>query len=336
MKSQNILITGGAGFIGFHLAHRLFKTKNKIVLLDNLNNYYSVKLKRDRLKNLKQKKNFKFYKINLENYSKLESIFKKEKFDIVIHLAAQAGVRYSLINPKSYINRNIIGFFNILDISKKYKVKHFIFASTSSIYGDVKKFPITENSEINKPIQLYAATKGSNELISHAYSKIYKMKITGLRFFTVYGPWGRPDMALYIFTKKIIKNQKIKLFNYGRHIRDFTFVDDIISGIQNIIFKKSKNKLLFNIYNIGNGKPVNLINFLTEIEKNLKKKAKLINEPLQKGDIYKTHASINKIKKDYNYKPRIDFREGIKRFVSWFKAYHQINQNQYKKVIKNK
>ena len=240
---MKILITGAAGFIGYHLTNKLIKTKHKIFGVDNFNNYYSVKLKKDRLKDLtSQKKQFIFYKNDICNKEFINKIFKKNKFDIVINLAAQAGVRYSIKNPESYIRRNIIGYFNILEACRFNKVKHLIYASTSSVYGDSTKFPLSEKLNTNKPLQLYAATKLSNELMAHSYSSLFNFKTTGLRFFTVYGPWGRPDMALFLMTKNIILDKKIKLFNYGNHIRDFTYVDDVIDAILKITLNKKKNQ----------------------------------------------------------------------------------------------
>ena len=326
---MKIFITGVAGFIGFSLAKKLLKTKHKIYGIDNLNNYYDVKLKKARLKELSNSKNkLLFYKNDIKNKKFLSKIFKKEKFDIVVNLAAQAGVRYSIQNPDSYIERNVIGFFNILDLSKEFNVKHLIYASTSSVYGNNKSFPLSEKLQTNKPLQLYAATKLSNELMAYSYSSIYNLKTTGLRFFTVYGPWGRPDMALYIFTKNILEKKKINLFNKGIHVRDFTYIDDIVSGIQKIIFKKTSYK--YQIFNIGNGKAVSLKNYLSEIEKNLNIKAIINKMPLQAGDIVKTHSSIKKIKKIYGYKPITSYKMGIKNFINWFKDYNKIDEKKRK------
>ena len=322
---MKILITGVAGFIGFSLAKELLKTNNKIFGIDNLNNYYDVNLKKARLKQLHKLKNkITFFKRDIKDKKTISKIFKKEKFDVVVNLAAQAGVRYSIQNPGSYIERNIIGFFNILDLCKEYKVKHFIYASTSSVYGDNKSFPLKETHITNKPLQLYAATKLSNELMAYSYSSIHKLKTTGLRFFTVYGPWGRPDMALYIFTKNILNKKPISLFNNGLHVRDFTYVDDIVSGIKKIIFKNVKYK--YQIFNIGNGKAVSLMNYLREIEKNLNVKAKIKKVPLQAGDIIKTHSSVKKIHKIYGYQARTSYKKGIKNFIDWFKDYNNINE----------
>jgi UDP-glucuronate 4-epimerase len=319
---MKILITGIAGFIGYHLAQRLSKTNNKIYGIDNLNNYYSVKLKKDRLKELNKNKNkIIFYKNDICNKNFVKKLFRKHKFDIVVNLAAQAGVRYSIENPDSYVQRNIIGFFNILDSSKEFNTKHLIYASTSSVYGDNKSYPLKESLNTNKPLQLYAATKLANELMAHSYSSLFNIKTTGLRFFTVYGPWGRPDMALSLFTKNIINGKPIRLFNNGNHIRDFTYVDDIVLGIEKIILGKNKTKKNYNIFNIGSGKPIHLIKYLSEIEKCLKLKAKITNLPLQMGDIVKTHGSTSKLKKFYKYKPETDYKDGIKNFIDWYKVY---------------
>ncbi len=329
--NMKILITGVAGFIGFHLANKLLKSNHKIYGVDNLNNYYSASLKKKRLLELKKNKNkLRFYKQDISNKKFITKLFKKEKFDVVINLAAQAGVRYSIINPDSYISRNINGFFNVLNASKNNKVKHLIYASTSSVYGNSRSFPLSEDINTNKPLQLYAATKLSNELMAHSYSSIFKMRTTGLRFFTVYGPWGRPDMALYIFTKKITEKKYLNLFNKGNHVRDFTYVDDIVQGIQKIIFNKTKKKR-YQIFNIGNGKAVHLRKYLSEIEKNLNIKAKIKKLPLQSGDIIKTHSSVKKIKKFYGYNPKTSYKEGVKNFIDWFKKYNNINEKTNKR-----
>ncbi len=322
---MKILITGAAGFIGYHLTNKLIKTKHKIFGIDNFNNYYSVKLKKDRVKDLiNQKGKFIFYKNDICNKEFVNKIFKKNKFDIVINLAAQAGVRYSIKNPESYIKRNIIGYFNILEACRFNKVKHLIYASTSSVYGDSTKFPLSENLNTNKPLQLYAATKLSNELMAHSYSSLFNLRTTGLRFFTVYGPWGRPDMALFLMTKNIILGKKIKLFNYGNHIRDFTYVDDVIDAILKITLSKKKFRSKSEVYNIGNGKPVHLRKYIKEIELCLGKKAKIENLPLQMGDIVKTHASIKKIQKNFKFKPKFNVKSGVRNFIHWYKSYFKI------------
>ena len=322
MPKKIFLISGSAGFIGFHLSSKILSKGYKVIGIDNLNNYYDVKLKQKRNNILKKNKNFIFKKVDIRNYDSLQKIFKKYKIDSVIHLAAQAGVRYSLKNPKSYINSNINGFFNILDISKNYKIKKFIYASTSSIYGIKKKYPLREKFETDNPIQLYAATKKSNEVIAASYSHLYKMRTIGLRFFTVYGPWGRPDMALFKFTKGILKGKPIHIFNYGKHSRDFTYIDDIVNGIYKILISK-KNTGINKIYNIGYGKEIPLLKYIQLIEKFLQKKAKKKFLPLQKGDVVKTHSDISLIKKDYKYTPKTKVQNGVKKFVKWYISYYK-------------
>jgi len=335
---MSILITGSAGFIGFHAALKYLKinSKRKIIGIDNINNYYDTKLKRKRLKILKKYKNFKFYKINLVNYKGLEKIFRNNKIKLVINLAAQAGVRHSIKFPRDYVNSNLIGFFNIIDLSKKYKIDKFMFASTSSVYGDNNNYPLKEKYSVNHPIQFYAATKKANEVIAHSYSSLYDLQCIGLRFFTVYGPWGRPDMVLFKFVKNILNNKPIELFNFGNHYRDFTYIDDVVD----IIFKLSKIKIKkekqqnfedssnsksrFKIFNVSSGKKIYLKKFLEIIEKNLDKKAIVKFLPLQRGDVVQTMSSKKKIKEFINLKPSISVQTGIKKFIFWFKQYHNL------------
>lgn len=322
---MRILVTGCSGFIGFHVCNKLLQLNNKIYLIgiDNLNNYYDVKLKKERLKILKKKKNFIFYKEDISNYNKLKKVFALSKPDIVLNLAAQAGVRYSIKYPQKYFDSNILGFFNLIDISKNFKVKHFIYASTSSVYGNNNKFPITEEMNTDKPLSFYAASKKCNEIIAHSYSFIYGLPTTGLRFFTVYGPFGRPDMALFKFTKNILNNKKINLFNYGKHTRDFTFIDYVTDAIIKIIKKYPSQKVPYEIYNIGGSKPVSLIKFINILEKNLGKKAKIKYFKLQKGDVQKTHASNAKLIKKINIKSKpLDIKYGIKLFIDWYKNFY--------------
>lgn len=320
MKNKNYLITGSAGFIGFHLSKKLLSKGFNVFGVDNLNNYYDQRIKQDRNKILKKYKNYKFNKIDIKDYKKLDRIFRKNSIHGVVNLAAQAGVRYSLKNPRSYIENNINGFFNILELSKKYRIKKFIYASTSSIYGLQKKFPLKENFNTDNPIQLYAATKKSNELMATSYSHLYKMDTVGLRFFTVYGPWGRPDMALFKFTKNIIKGKPIEVFNKGNHERDFTYVDDIVNGIFNIIINK-KSKSGAKIFNIGNGKKIKLLKYIQLIEKNLNRKSKKKFLPLQKGDVIKTHSDTKLIQKYYNYQAKTEVSYGVKKFIEWYVSY---------------
>jgi len=319
MKNKKILITGSAGFIGFHLCKDLIKNKNlSLVGIDNVNNYYDVKLKKERINILKNLgNNFKFIKIDL-NSVKIKHLFFKEKFDVVIHLAAQAGVRYSISNPEAYVVNNLNGFFNIINQSSKNKIKHFIFASTSSVYGDNSKFPLKEHYNTDKPLTFYAATKKSNEVMAYSYSNIHKLPATGLRFFTVYGPYGRPDMALYKFANSILKNKFLTMFNYGKHKRDFTYIDDVTNAIKKIISKPSVEKIPFQLFNIASSSPENLKKFLKFIENRLDKKAKIKYLPLQKGDIYQTFGDTSRLKKKINFKIKTSLEDGIKKYINWF------------------
>ena len=321
---MSILITGSAGFIGYHLTEKLLKKNINVTGIDNINNYYDTKLKKNRINELKKNKKFKFYKIDLCEYTKLDNVIKKNKIKFIIHLAAQAGVRYSIKNPKIYFKSNLEGFFNILEVSRHNKIKHLVFASTSSVYGDTKKFPLNENNRTDHPLSFYAATKKSNEVMAHSYSYIYKLPCTGVRFFTVYGPFGRPDMALFKFTKNIINNQSIELFNNGNHLRDFTYVDDIVDGIYSLIKRHSKKNIPYEIFNIGNGNPKKLKDYLKFIEKKLNSKAKVKKLPLQIGDIFKTHSDIKKLKKYTKYKPKTDIEVGISKFIEWYKDYYKL------------
>ena len=321
-NKKKYLVTGSAGFIGFHLTKKLLTNGSVVIGVDNMNNYYDQKLKKDRNEILKKNKNYIFKKIDIKNYKALDNIFKINRFDTVINLAAQAGVRYSLINPKSYIENNIVGFFNVIELVKKYQIKKFIYASTSSIYGIQKKFPIKENFDTSNPTQLYAATKKSNEVIAASYSKLYNLNAIGLRFFTVYGPWGRPDMAPFKFTNNIYNRKTIAVFNKGKHARDFTYVDDIVNGIFKII-KKKKKIISHKIYNIGNGKKVPLMLYIKLIEKNLGIKAKKKYLPLQKGDVISTHSSSKLLKKDFGYVPKTGVEHGVKKLINWYLSYYK-------------
>mgnify|MGYP001262823643 CR=1 FL=1 len=317
---MRILITGCAGFIGYHLSSKILKESNHVLHgIDNLNNYYDLDLKKKRIKLLKNlKKKFIFSKIDIYNESKIDNLFKLKKFDCVINLAAQAGVRYSINNPKEYFNSNIKGFFNIIYSSQKYKIKHLIFASTSSVYGNQKKFPINEDANTNNPLSFYAASKKSNEVMAYSFSNIYNLPTTCLRFFTVYGPWGRPDMALYKFVDKAYKNQQIELFNNGNHIRDFTYIDDVTNYIFNLINKSPKNKIPYQTFNIGSNNPKSLKFFLSIIEKNINKKIKVNKKNMQIGDVYKTHADNTKLISLLNKKFYTSIDIGIKRFIDWY------------------
>ena len=319
---MKILVTGSAGFIGFHLCHYLLKNKKyKVSGIDNINNYYDTKLKKDRLKILNKSKNFNFFKIDITNSSKIDKNFKKNKYDVVVNLAAQAGVRNSIKEPKKYLNSNINGFFNILENSKKYKIKHFLFASTSSVYGSNKNFPIKEVFSTDKPLSFYAATKKCNEIMAYSYSHIHDLKCTSLRFFTVFGPYGRPDMALFKFVSSMLNNKKIDLFNYGKHERDFTYVDDVVKSIAKLLEKK--NNIKFNVFNIGSNRPVKLNDFVKKIKNVLNIEPKVNYLPLQLGDVYKTHADNTKIKNfvgDFN---QTSVDKGIKEFIRWFIKYYK-------------
>ena len=333
------LVTGAAGFIGFHTSLKLINSGHDVVGVDNLNNYYSVKLKKDRVNFLKKirKKKFTFIKIDLSKKKNVKQLFKRFKFDQVIHLAAQAGVRYSILRPEMYLKNNIIAFFNILENCKIYKIKHLVFASTSSVYGLLTKDPFKVEASCNHPIQFYAATKKSNEVMAHSYSHLYNLPMTGLRFFTVYGPWGRPDMALNIFTKRILSGKPIEVFNYGNHVRDFTYIDCIVENIiklSNKIPKKNKNfnsnypknygsSAPFRILNIGNGKPEKLMSFIKEIEINLKKKAKINFLKLQKGDIEKTVSDMKHTTKITKIKKKISIKQGVRKFINWYLDYYK-------------
>ncbi len=337
---MNILVTGIAGFIGFHLAKRLAeenKYKN-IIGIDNLNSYYDVNLKKDRLKQLEPYKNVKFYKVDLIEKDNIFELFKKYKFDVVVNLAAQAGVRYSLKNPYAYIDSNIVGFLNILEACRHNNVKHLVFASSSSVYGLNAKMPFSIHDNVDHPISLYAATKKANELMAHTYSHLYKIPSTGLRFFTVYGPWGRPDMALFIFTKAIFEEKPINVFNYGKMKRDFTYIDDIIEGVVRVIDKIPEPNLdwdpynpdpgtspaPYKLYNIGNNSPVELMDFISAIEEAVGKKANINFCEMQKGDVVATYADVDDLMKDVGFKPYTDIKEGIKRFINWYREYYNI------------
>ncbi|PID59185.1 MAG: capsular biosynthesis protein CpsI [Ignavibacteriae bacterium] len=334
--NKNILITGAAGFIGFHLIKKICKENFNVYGLDNLNDYYDVSLKQDRLKILEQNDNFEFLKIDLADYQTLNNYFQKIQPDVVINLAAQAGVRYSIENPHAYGKSNLEGFLNILECCRNFEVEHLIYASSSSVYGANKKIPFSESDSVDHPVSLYAATKKSNELLAHSYSDLYKIPTTGLRFFTVYGPFGRPDMAYYSFTKKIFNDEAIDVYNFGKMERDFTFIDDIVESIIRLIPKIPTDNNNWNfmnpnpqnsfapyvIYNIGNNKPVQLEYFIEVLENNIGKKAIKNYLPMQKGDVLKTYANINNLVKLIEYEPKTSIEEGLKIFVNWYKKYY--------------
>ncbi|WP_202809052.1 NAD-dependent epimerase [Staphylococcus equorum] len=330
-----VLITGTAGFIGSHLAKNLIKQGHKVIGIDNINDYYDVRIKEDRLKSIGTS-NFTFYKINLEDELEMDKIFKNEKPQVVINLAAQAGVRYSLENPKAYIDSNIVGFTNILECSRHHKVEHLIYASSSSVYGANTSKPFSTSDNIDHPLSLYAATKKSNELMAHTYSHLYNIPTTGLRFFTVYGPWGRPDMALFKFTKAIVKDEEIDVYNYGNMMRDFTYVDDIVEAISRLVKKPaepnpewsgknpdpSSSYAPYKIYNIGNNSPVRLMEFVEAIENKLGKKAKKNYMDLQPGDVPETYADVDDLYKNINFKPETTIQDGVNKFIDWYLEYY--------------
>lgn len=349
---KKVLVTGIAGFIGFHFAKKLLSENYEVIGIDNINDYYDVELKYSRLKELGFEVNeiknndkeyyfsdngIKFYKINLENKSDVENVFENNNLYYVVNLAAQAGVRYSLKNPYAYINSNIVGFLNILEFSKEYNIKHLVYASSSSVYGANKKMPFSVKDNVDHPVSLYAATKKSNELMAHTYSHLYDLPTTGLRFFTVYGEYGRPDMALFIFTKKILNNEPIDVYNFGNMKRDFTYIEDIVEGVFRVMEKipqannikefdnnPSLSNVPYRVFNIGNNNPVELKYFISLIEKNLDKKAEMNLLPLQPGDVVETYADIDDLIDYVGFKPHTSIEEGIKRFVSWFKEYYGI------------
>ena len=340
--SKSILITGVAGFIGSYVAKNLLSKGVNIIGVDDLNDYYSVNLKLDRLKMIEENKNknygkFSFYRIPLEDENKLNKLFEEHQPKIIINLAAQAGVRYSLINPSAYIQSNLVGFGNLLECCRHFKIEHLIFASSSSVYGGNASLPFEEDQGVNHPVSLYAATKKSNELMAHSYSHLYGIPCTGLRFFTVYGPWGRPDMAPMIFAKSILENKPIKVFNNGDMNRDFTFIDDIslaitlcckkIPTIDNEFNKinpsASSSFAPYKIFNIGNNKPISLLTFIELLEKYLGKKAIKDFQPLQPGDLISTYASIEKISSWINFVPNTPIEKGVEKFVNWFKDYYK-------------
>ena len=319
---MNILVTGCAGFIGYNFTLFLLKKKKFNVFgLDNLNHYYDVNLKKNRLSILKKNKKFFFQKIDICETNKIERFFKKNKITHVVHLAAQAGVRYSIENPRKYMESNMLGFFNILDFSQKYKINHLVYASTSSVYGDNKNYPLQENFITDNPISFYAATKKSNEVMAYSFFKMFGINSIGLRFFTVYGSWGRPDMSIFKFSKNILKGKFIEIYNNGNHIRDFTHVNDIVDGIYGVI---NKNKFGYKIFNIGNNKTVHLMKMLRILEKSLGKKAKIKYKPMQPGDIKSTKSSTKKLYNYSGYKSKINLEKGINEFVMWFKDYYKV------------
>jgi UDP-glucuronate 4-epimerase len=331
------LITGAAGFIGFYLSKRLLAQGKSVVGIDNLSDYYDVNLKKTRLRELEGDPGFTFYKLDLTDREGVENLFSENKFDYVVNLAAQAGVRYSLTNPHAYIDSNIVGFLNILEGCRYNDVKHLVFASSSSVYGANTRMPFSVHHNVDHPVSLYAATKKSNELMAHTYSSLYKLPCTGIRFFTVYGPLGRPDMALFLFTRAILENKPIDVYNHGKMKRDFTYIDDIVEGVVRLADKVPEPNPAWNgenpdsatsyapyrLYNIGNNNPVELTKFISVLENCLGKKAKKNLLPMQPGDVPETFADVNDLAEDVGFKPATPIEEGIKKFVEWYKGYYE-------------
>lgn len=333
---MKILITGTAGFIGSHLAKKLISQGHEVVGVDSINDYYSVTLKEDRLASIGND-NFTFYKVKLENYEELTKIFTDEQPEIVVNLAAQAGVRYSIENPRAYIDSNIVGFMNVLECSRHFNIKNLIYASSSSVYGANTSKPFSTSDNIDHPLSLYAATKKSNELMAHTYSHLYNLPTTGLRFFTVYGPWGRPDMALFKFTDAIVKDETIDVYNHGKMMRDFTYVDDIVEAISRLVKKPASpnpewtgespdpgsSYAPYKVYNIGNNSPVRLMEFVEAIENKLGKEAKKNYMDLQPGDVPETYANVDDLFRDINFKPETTIQGGVNKFVDWYLDYYK-------------
>ena len=332
------IVTGSVGFIGSAVSLKLLERGDNVIGIDNHNDYYDPKIKDARLERLVKYANYKHYKVDLSNRKSLDEIFRKNKIQKVVNLAAQAGVRYSIENPLTYINSNIVGFAHVLENCRHHKVEHLVYASSSSVYGANTKMPFSEHDSVNHPLSVYAASKKSNELMAHTYSYLYQLPTTGLRFFTVYGPWGRPDMALFKFTKNILEEKPIDVFNYGKHTRDFTYIDDIVEGVIKTLDNPTNGKSDWNsdkpdpatskspwcIYNIGNNQPVNLMDYIDALEKNLGVKAKINYLPLQPGDVPDTFASTDNLNKKFNYKPSTSVIDGVSNFVNWYKDYYKI------------
>ena len=347
---KTILVTGAAGFIGYHVAKALSKSEYDIVCIDSINAYYDQQLKYDRLADLGFRSceewnkpcvsdahdNIRFYRMDIADSEAIDELFSKHSINIVINLAAQAGVRYSLSHPEKYIQSNVVGFFNLLNNAKKHNIDHFVYSSSSSVYGLNKKMPLAVEDNVDHPISLYAATKKSNELFAHSYSHLYDLPTTGLRFFTVYGPWGRPDMAYYKFTQAILKGETIDVYNYGDMYRDFTYIDDIVTGILRVVDHipqgnakwdgmhpdPSSSPAPYRVFNIGNHRPIKLLDFIHTLEKNLGETAEINLMDMQPGDVYKTFADVSHLKSEVGYKPATDLEVGIGRFVAWYRAYY--------------
>lgn len=328
---RSTLVTGAAGFIGFHLSQQLLDSGKNVIGIDNLNDYYDVSLKQARLEQLLKHKNFQFFQLDLANRSKVAELFTNYKPEQVIHLAAQAGVRYSLTHPNAYVDSNLISFVNILEGCRYAQVQHLVYASSSSVYGANTKIPFAVGDKVDHPVSLYAATKRANELMAYTYSHLYQIPTTGLRFFTVYGPWGRPDMAYFSFTQSILSGKPIKVFNYGKMRRDFTYIDDIVEGIIRVADKipqsasQAETKLPpYKVYNIGNNQPVNLVDFIETLENHLGVKAQKELLPIQPGDVPETYADIEELMKDTGFKPNTSLDVGLKHFVEWYRDYYGV------------
>lgn len=322
---KKYLVTGGAGFIGFFLSKRILEEGGEVIGLDNMNDYYEVSLKETRLSILENYEKFTFIKGDLADKECINKVFETYKPEVVVNLGAQAGVRYSIDNPEAYMMSNMMGFFNILEACRHFGVYHLVFASSSSVYGGNEKVPFSTDDKVDGPVSLYAATKKSNELMAHAYSKLYHYPVTGLRFFTVYGPMGRPDMAYFKFAKKIMNGEPIQIYNNGDMMRDFTYIDDIVQGIYNLLCNppaENEKGVAYKIYNIGNNKPVKLMDYISTLEKHLGKEAVKEFLPMQPGDVYQTYADVSDLQRDFGFKPDTSVDEGLKNFVEWFKEYY--------------
>jgi UDP-glucuronate 4-epimerase len=333
---MKILVTGAAGFIGFHVSQWLCNRGDEVVGIDNLNDYYEVSLKEARLSQLKPLSNFRFIKLDIADRDGLTKLFSEEKFDRVVHLAAQAGVRYSIENPHAYADSNLVGFLNILEGCRHNQIEHLVYASSSSVYGANETIPFSENNNVDHPVSLYAASKKANEAMAHSYSQLYNLPTTGLRFFTVYGPWGRPDMSPILFAKAITEDKPLKVFNYGKHRRDFTYIDDIVQGVVRSLDNVAQpnpewsgldpdpatSKAPWRIYNIGNSQPVELLYYIECIEKSLGKTTEKELLPLQPGDVEHTYADVTALMRDTGYQPNTPIEEGVEKFIAWFKSYY--------------
>ncbi len=336
--SKNILITGAAGFIGSALALRLLDRGDRVYGIDTMNDYYEVSLKEARLARTMDHENFSFEKLDIANRAGMEDLFKREKFDAVMNLAAQAGVRYSIENPNAYVDANLVGFGNILEGCRHSGVKHLVYASSSSVYGSNSKLPYSEHDAVNHPVSLYAATKKANELMAHSYANLYNMPVTGLRFFTVYGPWGRPDMAFFKFTRMMLAGEEIPVFNHGKMIRDFTYIDDIVEGVIRVIDRPATSNpqwssdapdpassfAPYKVYNIGNSEPVELLHYIKVLEDSVGVKAKMNMMPMQDGDVKATQADVSDLVNDTGFKPSTSVEEGVKAFADWYREYYKV------------